>query len=135
MGWSSLGGHLASGAAAASWGTEETQVFAIQGDGDVWNRYWDGERWHEWESLGGAFTGQPAASARDANRIDVFAVGTDRVLRHRWWNGEQWVPWEAVAGAPEGGRAVACSWIGGRLDLFVWGMDDELWYSALATEQ
>lgn len=132
MSWTSLGG-AASGAAAASWGSEETQVFAIQSDGQLWNRYWDGERWHPWESLGGALTGQPAASARDANRIDVFAIGTDGVLQHRWWDGKEWVPWEAVEGAPVGGEAVACSWIGERLDLVVWGADLELWYAVLRT--
>lgn len=130
MDWVSLGG-AASGAAMASWGEVETQFFAIQSSSQLWNRYWDGERWHEWESLGGAFTGQPAASARGADRIDVFAIGTDGVLRHRWWDGKEWVPWETVEGAPEGGQAVACSWIGDRLDLLVWGADLELWYIAL----
>ena len=30
-------------------------------DGELWNRYWDGESWHAWESLGGSLdpTGQP----------------------------------------------------------------------------
>lgn len=130
MDWLSLGG-AASGAAAASWGTEETQIFALQSDGDLWNRYWDGDGWHPWESLGGAFRGQPAASARNADRIDVFAIGTDGALRHRWWDGKEWVPWETVEGAPAGGWAVACSWIGDRLDVVLWGADQELWYAAL----
>lgn len=131
MGWTSLGGELVFGPTAASWGTEETQVFAIHADGQLWNRYWDGGRWHEWESLGGPFTGQPAASARDADRIDVFAIDADGVTRHRWWDGKEWVPWGAVVGAPEGAKAVACSWIGNRLDLFVWGAAKELWYTAV----
>ena len=130
MDWLTLGG-AASGAAVASWGTEETQIFALQSDGELWNRYWDGEGWHPWESLGGAFQGQPAASARNADRIDVFAIGTDGALRHRWWDGKEWVPWETVEGAPAGGWAVACSWIGDRLDLIVWDSGLELWYTAL----
>ncbi len=131
MAWEALGDDVASAAAAASWGTFETQIFARKDDGEIWNRYWDGERWHEWESLGGTFRGAPAASARDANRIDVFAIGADGVVRHRWWNGSEWVPWEDVDGAPAGAEAVTCSWIGDRLDVFVLA-DTTLSYLALS---
>jgi len=130
--WTSLGGTLASGAAAASWGGDETEVFAVHDDGQIWNRYWDGARWHGWESLGGQFRGQPAAAARDAERIDIFAVGTDGVLRHRWWNAREWVPWQEVAGAPRNATAVACTWIGSRLDVFVTGPDRALSYLAMS---
>lgn len=129
--WTSLGGSLASGAAAASWGEYEVEVFAIHTDAQVWNRYWDGKAWHQWESLGGSFAGEPAASARDADRIDIFAVDTTGVLRHRYWNGSEWVPWEAVPGAPRDAKSVACSWSGNRLDVFARGPNDELWYAAL----
>ena len=131
--WTALGGALRAGAAAAAWGAAgETEVFALDDDGQVWDRYWDGKTWHGWESLGGAFTGQPAAAARDADRIDVFAIGTDGLLRHRWWDGKRWVEWRDVAGAPSGGRAVACVWSGRRLDVFVWGADGGLHYADLA---
>ena len=131
--WATLGGALRAGAAAAAWGASgETEVFAIHEDGAVWDRYWDGKRWHEWESLGGAFTGQPAAAARGADRIDVFAIGTDGVLRHRWCDGKSWVEWREVDGAPRGGRAVACAWSGPRLDVFIWRADGELHYADLA---
>ena len=131
--WLSLGGALRTGAAAASWGDAgETEVFAVHDDGQVWDRYWDGKTWHASESLGGVFTGQPAASARDADRIDLFAIGTDGVLRHRWWDGTRWVEWQDVAGAPPRGRAVACAWSGGRLDVFLWGADGGLHYADLA---
>lgn len=131
MDWEDLGGTLTSVAAAASWGEEETQVFAIHDDGELWNRYWDGHRWHEWESLGGPFTGQPGAAARSAERIDVFAVGRDGVLRHRWWDGTRWVDWEDLEDAPHDGAAVSCSWVGNRLDVFVTGPNGLLWYKAL----
>ena len=131
--WTTLGGALRTGAAAAAWGDSgETEVFALHEDGQVWDRYWDGESWHQWESLGGAFSGHPAAAARDADRIDVFAIGTDGVLRHRWWDGKRWVEWQDVADAPREGRAVACVWSGMRLDVFVWGADGALHYADLA---
>ena len=123
---------MRSGPAAASWGGGETQIFAVNADGGLWDRYWDGARWHEWKSLGGDFAGQPAASARDAGRIDVFAIGTDGVLRHRWWDGEGWMDWRSVEGAPAGARAVACTWSGDRLDVFVWGVDGAVHYADLA---
>jgi hypothetical protein len=131
--WISLGGVLRTGAAAAAWGTAgETEIFAIQEDGQVWDRYWDGQSWHAWESLGGAFGGQPAAAARDADRIDVFAIGTDGALRHRWWDGARWVDWREVDGAPRGGTAVSCVWSGDRLDVFVLGADGAVYYAALS---
>jgi hypothetical protein len=131
MDWTTLGDDVTSVAAAASWGDFETQIFALKADGQVWNRYWDGQSWHPWESLGGEFSGGPAASARGPDRIDVFAVGTDGVLRHRWWNGSEWVPWEDVEGAPSRAAAIDCSWVGDRLDLFVQSADGHLSYVAL----
>ncbi|MGH2452055.1 MAG: hypothetical protein ACRDGE_12480 [Candidatus Limnocylindria bacterium] len=129
--WSSLGGRLASGPAAAAWGSDETEVFAVHENGQLWDRYWDGKSWHAWESLGGDLAGQPGAAARSADRIDVFAIGRDGVLRQRWWDGREWVPWRAVPGAPAGATAVACAWIGERLDVFVRSADGDLWYAAL----
>jgi sialidase-1 len=130
--WIPLGGALRTGAAAAAWGEGETEVFALHDDGQLWDRYWDGARWHEWEPLGGAFHGQPAAAARGADRIDVLAIGTDGVLRHRWWDGTRWVEWRAVDGAPRGARAVSCAWSGARLDVFLWGEDGGLHYADLS---
>jgi hypothetical protein len=54
-----LEGTLASGAAAASWGTFETQIFAIGDDGQLANRYWDGEAWHAWEPWEGRSEDSP----------------------------------------------------------------------------
>ena len=129
--WISLGGALDQGAAVASWGTFESEIFAVHDDGQVWNRYWDGNGWHAWESLSGTFVGTPAASARDAGRIDVIAIGADGIVRQRWWDGMQWVPWREVAGAPQGAIAVSCSWIGDELRVFVVGADRAVWYGVL----
>jgi len=69
------------------------EVFAVFADGALWNRYWDGERWHLWESLGGELAGEPAASSAGPDRLDVFAAGRDGRTWHRWWDGSSWVPW------------------------------------------
>ena len=85
---------LASSPAVTSWAENEMEVFAIFLDGQLWDRYWDGSKWHDWESLGGELAGQPAASSWGADRLDVFAPGLDGQLWHRWWNGTEWVPWQ-----------------------------------------
>lgn len=133
--WTPLGGALATGPAAAGWGKDETEVWAIHGDGQLYDRYWDGREWHRWEPLGAPdgvrLIGQPAAAARDADRIDVFAPGDDGRLWRRWWDGTKWVPWEPVPGAPAGVTAVSADWVGGRLDVYAVGADSSLWYIAL----
>ena len=57
--WESLGGRLTSAPAVTSWARDEMQVFAIHPDGQLWNRYWDGRRWHdfvyEWPTLDESF--------------------------------------------------------------------------------
>jgi repeat uncharacterized protein DUF346 len=128
--WVDLGS--AGAPAGASWGTTETEVWAIR-DGQLFDRYWDGTSWHGWESLGAPdgvrLTGQPAAAARDADRIDVFAVGDDGSLWHRWWDGTRWVAWERVP-TPSGADAVSAAWVGRRLDVYVRAAGST-WYLAL----
>jgi hypothetical protein len=92
----SLGGALASNPAATAWDVDELEVFAVFPDGQLWDRYWDGESWHDWESLGGELSGDPAASSSSADRIDVYAPGRDGRIWHRWWDGERWVEWEQL---------------------------------------
>jgi len=84
---------LASGPAVTAWAVDRMEVFAIFDDGELWDRYWDGESWHAWESLGGSLTGQPAASSWGPDRLDVFAPGRDGRLWHRYWDGSHWVDW------------------------------------------
>ena len=80
-----------------TWAPDRMEVFAVFPDGALWDRYWDGERWHAWESLGGELTGEPAATSAGADRLDVFATGADGQTWHRWWDGAMWVPWESTA--------------------------------------
>jgi hypothetical protein len=74
------------------------EVFAVMADGELWDRYWDGEAWHPWESLGGRLdpAATPAASSWGPERLDVFARGTDGKIWHRWWDGSRWVDWERL---------------------------------------
>ena len=63
------------------------EVFAVFGDGQLYNIYWDGTAWHEWHGMGGDLVGPPAASSYGPGRIDVFANGRDGALWHIWWDG------------------------------------------------
>ena len=96
----SLGGSLASPPAVTAWAVDRMEVFAVFDDGELWDRYWDGESWHAWESLGGslALGSAPAASSWGADRLDVFAAGVDGLTWHRWWDGTRWVEWERLPG-------------------------------------
>ena len=82
-------------ASATAWSPDQLQVFAVFGDGQLWNRYWDGTSWHAWESLGGELdpTSAPAASSWAADPIDVWARGVDGMTWHRFWDGTCWVAW------------------------------------------
>lgn len=93
-----LGGRLSSPPAVAAWGDEPMEVFAIFDDGELWDRYWDGQTWHPWESLGGQLQpgSTPAAAANGPDRLDVLAVGRDGRTWQRWWNGTEWVPWQVA---------------------------------------
>jgi sialidase-1 len=79
-----------------AWDVDRMEVFAVFGDGELWDRYWDGESWHPWESLGGELDPSAgcAASSWGPDRLDVFAHGRDGRTWHRWWDGARWVDWE-----------------------------------------
>ncbi len=94
-----LGGTLASVPAITAWDDEPMEVFAVFEDGQLWDRYWDGQMWHGWESLEGELQvgATPAAAALGPDRLDVIARGRDGRTWQRWWDGSRWVPWEATA--------------------------------------
>ena len=129
--WTPLDGEINSGVASATWGSFEVEVFAIQRDGQLWNRYWDGESWHPWEPMGGEFEGTPAAAARDADRIDVFAVSKQGDVHHRLWDGTEWIAWHQVQGAPSPAKGISCSWGADGLHLSVVARDGALWHSVV----
>src|SRR5207342_3859754 len=93
-----LGGTLASAPAVTAWAVDQMETFAVFPDGELWNRYWDGESWHPWESLGGELdpAGGCAATSWGPSRLDVFARGRDGLTWHRWWDGSRWVDWERL---------------------------------------
>jgi hypothetical protein len=124
--WQPLGGILATGPDASSWGTNRVDVFIQGQDHQLWHQLFNGTTWSGWEPLGGIITADPSAVSWGTNRIDVFARGQDRQLWHRSFDGTSWSPWEPLGGILVGSPDVS-SWGSGRLDVFIRGQDNQLW--------
>jgi hypothetical protein len=89
-----------------------------------------------WEALGGVITFSPAVAQNADGRLEVFARWNDGEVRHRSQlapNSKEWSPWASLGGGLlrfgglNSGPAVAQS-ADGRLQLFVRGNDNALWY-------
>jgi len=125
--WFSLGGVLASGPDASSWGSSRADVFFRGADNALWHKSWYGA-WSNSESLGGYVTADPGVASWGPNRVDVFVRGSDNQMWHKWGDGSSnWSGWEAQGGSLTSGPDVA-SWGSGRLDVFVRGTDNALWH-------
>ena len=117
-------------AASTSFTTGQTQIFAVDSNGTLWNTSMALSGNGTWNPLGGVCTSSPAAVSMNYSylRIDVFVRGSNGALYHKYYqNG--WSGWGSLGGqlAPGTGPAVA-SWSAGRLDVFVEGTDGALWH-------
>jgi hypothetical protein len=117
-------------AASTSFTTGQTQIFAVDSNGTLWNTSMALSGNGTWNPLGGVCTSSPAAVSMNYSylRIDVFVRGSNGDLYHKYYqNG--WSGWESLGGqlAPGTGPAVA-SWSAGRLDVFVEGTNGALYH-------
>jgi len=125
--WNSLGGTLASGPDASSWGPNRADVFARATDNSLEHAVWNGTTLNGWSPLGGVLTSDPGAVSWGNNRIDIFARGQDNGLWHIAWGGTSWTAWQPLGGVLGSGPDVA-SWGANRLDVFARGQDNGLWH-------
>lgn len=125
--WRSLGGELAFGPCACSWGPNRLDVFGVGTDRALYHKYWNGNRWSAWESLGGELTAKPAAVSWGPRRIDVFGRATDNSLYHKWFDGSRWHDWEGLGGTLLAAPAVS-SRRARHLDVFVVATDRSLYH-------
>ena len=126
--WSSMGGVLASGPDASSWGANRVDVFAVGTDRGLWQNAWNGTAWGGWTAMGGVITSDPGAVAWSSGRIDVVARGSDNAIYHRYTNdGSNWSGWESLGGSFLSGPDIA-SWSAGRLDIFAVGLNGALYH-------
>lgn len=97
-----LGGSFSTAPIAISRGSNQSEVFGIGSDGQLWHKaLLTEETWDppgmQWECLGGVHLSQRfpiAVVARNVNSLDVFgiSVGDTSSLVHKSWNGSSWQP-------------------------------------------
>ena len=123
-----LGGEIASGVAAASWGTDRLDCFLRGTDAGLWHCWWDGHDWSGWQSLGGNIGGTPAAVSIAANTIECFATGPSGSMLYKRWDGENWLDWVDLGGNFSNGAA-ACKMGATGLAVFGRGTDGRIWWN------
>jgi hypothetical protein len=111
--------------AAASWGVDRLDLFAVVPGGDLGNdivHAWssDGTNWNEWQTvtgLSGWILGSLGAVSWGLNRLDCFAVYPNEPVFHLWLDGGEWShnskPVHLLSSGP-----AAASWGANRLDCF-----------------
>jgi len=117
-------------AASTSFTTGETEIFAVDPSGTLWNTSLAPSGNGTWNPLGGVSTSSPAAVSMNSSyfRVDVFVRGTDGAVWQKYYqNG--WSTWISLGGQLASGTGPAVSsWSAGRLDVFVEGTDGALWH-------
>lgn len=138
-GWSSLGTPSGSGTisdpAVVSWAEERIDLVVRRGS-TIYIRTYSNGSWGTWQSLGqpaSAPASAPAITSWGANRLDVFVRGSDDMLYQKTCSANcsgssgTWSAWSAINGGTFRGKPAAVSRASGRIDVFVHGMDDELY--------
>lgn len=70
-------------------------IFAIDSEGNLQQKYWDGYQWQppalDWRNLtdGGLLNHDlaPTVTSWNPGRLDIFAIGTDAKLHHKYYDG------------------------------------------------
>jgi hypothetical protein len=75
------------------------------------------------------YASAPAAVARDSGWTEVYIRGTDDVVYYKQWRANSWSGWMSAGGLVTSSPA-ACTWGGGRVDLFARGQNGALWHAA-----
>ncbi|MGA2885622.1 MAG: hypothetical protein ABSE80_10765 [Halobacteriota archaeon] len=116
--------------ASTSFTTGQTEIFAVDANGALWNTSMAPSGNGTWNFIGGMCTSSPAVVSWNSSyfRVDVFVRGSNGAI---WWNYYQngWHGWNSLGGQAASGTGPAvASWSAGRLDVFVQGTDGALWH-------
>jgi lysozyme len=140
-GWSAFqdfGGMALSHLSALAFADGHVEVFALGGDGAVWDNRWDLARkaWAGWVSLGGAMTTGVGPILWDDGHAEIFATDSSGVAWHNWTASAPpaWQGWAAMAGGKLATRPVPARWADGHVEVFARGTDGLLYTSASATQ-
>ena len=136
--WSRWAEHPGSGLSApavVSWGEGRSDLFAIDGDGRLVQRWFvSGSGWGPaggWHGLGAPpgvrLVGQPAVASQEPWSLDVFARGSDDALWQRSYRpGKGWSAWLSRGGVLTSSPG-AVSWGRGHVAVVVVGSDRAVW--------
>lgn len=85
--------------------------------------------WGPWTKMGGNFTYDPAICTEyfTFTRAHVAARGADRAIWMRTWNGTSWSAAFSLGGTWKSSPALVCT--ADRLDVFAWGLDNNINYN------
>jgi hypothetical protein len=92
--WTNLGGGVASAPTIATWGVNRLSAFYRGENGNMTQRYWDGNQWVGPIDLGGQITSSPSCISPERNRIECYAQGVDALYNagppiiQRVWSGQ-----------------------------------------------
>jgi hypothetical protein len=129
-GWTSLGGVLTSGPAAAARARNSLDVFGRGTDQTLYVNTWTGSAWSGWTQVSPAPIGSdPAAVSSGPNGINVVARGTDNQMYAITWSPAGWGTWQGLGGVFTSGPAIASQGLG-QLDVFGRGTDQTLYVNS-----
>src|SRR5262249_44138500 len=124
--------------AATTWAGGIVHVTAVQLDGSLAYKRWDGSHWLPsatgWTPLGALpdrFVTAPSAASWGANRLDVICVDATGTAQHKWLDGTTWHPSATTyenMGSWSGSRATLVSPASARLDIVFAGGDGALYW-------
>ena len=128
--------------AAASWGPNRLDLFAVW-DKQVHHRAYNNGTWSPWtENLEGATNDVPAAAAAKLLRVDVLVHTTDNFMARRYWESGVtvgWKNWELIGGQaqPLMSAPAAVATAPNRVDCFGRNANSRLmycWYQGIIQE-
>jgi hypothetical protein len=116
------------------------EAFVRYGDGNIWQtrQTEPGSTWSSWVNIGGAAAGDPVVAVNKDARLELFVRGSDDRLRTQvptvhtgscalTWDSARWQTDDTLGVGVAGDPAVASN-RDGRLQVFVRGSDNNVWY-------
>ncbi|WP_369139687.1 M12 family metallo-peptidase [Modestobacter versicolor] len=129
--WTSLGGGVLYGPAAATAGTT-AYAFVVGTDGTLFYRARTGSgSWAPWTNLGGYLTASPAAASLGPDHVRVFGRGSDGSLWSRELVGGTWQNWVGHGGYLTAPPTATASTASGTVVVAVRGTDGYTYQQSL----
>ena len=118
-GWESMGGNLASGPAAVSWGPNRLDIVAVDATTHRIAHLWYDNGWGFWELRGQAVAvSAPAISSSAVGRLDIFSRNSSGNVQQMFFDGGWHETWVSLGGTTGTSALSAVSWGPQRIDVF-----------------